>query len=148
MNEGTPLGVKSTISRYGCNAVNGPHSGTLPLLLPEFWLLLQSFEAWSSYKYLKLQFLPHRKRIISLLQITTSEYSVGKLWLIILKSVRYVQARCTIKCRVCRSRENSFEALIWLRMSIGLCAVENCGTHNEMWYWRTVGKFRGVYIFL
>jgi hypothetical protein len=33
MNEGTPLGVKSTISQYGCSAVNGPHSGTLPLLL-------------------------------------------------------------------------------------------------------------------
>jgi hypothetical protein len=30
MNEGTPLGVKSTISRCGCSAVNGPHSGTLP----------------------------------------------------------------------------------------------------------------------
>jgi hypothetical protein len=29
MNEGTPLGVKSTISRYGYSAVNGPHSRTL-----------------------------------------------------------------------------------------------------------------------
>jgi hypothetical protein len=33
MNEGTPLGVKSTISRYGCSAVNGPHSGTFSFYL-------------------------------------------------------------------------------------------------------------------
>jgi hypothetical protein len=35
MNEGTPLGVKSKISRYGCSAVNGPHNGTLPLPFPD-----------------------------------------------------------------------------------------------------------------
>jgi hypothetical protein len=65
MNEGTPLGVKSTISRYGCSAVNGPHSGTLPFTT---WRRVLLEKPTSSQIVKKLHFmetqdsLPHSKQ--------------------------------------------------------------------------------------